>query len=88
MMNFILFSHLRPNSWSCWSFRIPSHVEIKGFQAPRLRAEYLPVKSADEAIAMSTDNEAGCQSVSTPLVTLGASLRHFSNWFGELVADR
>lgn len=81
MMDFnlqVIFAAVRDLAEAFGPVRLFENVETKDFQAPRFCAEYFPVKSADETIAMSTDIEAGCQSVSTPCVSVSASLRQSS----------
>jgi hypothetical protein len=41
-----------------------AYIETKGFQAPRFRAEYFSVKSAEEAVGMSVDTDSAYHSVS------------------------
>lgn len=69
-----VFAEVRGLAEAFGPVRSFAFIETKGFQAPRFRAEYFSVKSADEAIAMSTDNDAGYHSVSIRFVLPGASL--------------
>lgn len=54
------------------------YIETKGFQAPRFRAEFFSVKSADEAVAMSVDSNANYHSVSIISLSLSLSVSLFS----------
>ena len=64
-----VFAEVRGLAEAFGPVRSFAFIETKGFQAPRFRAEYFSVKSADEAIAMSTDNDAGYHSVSIHFVS-------------------
>ncbi|KEQ71138.1 hypothetical protein M436DRAFT_20275, partial [Aureobasidium namibiae CBS 147.97] len=61
-----IFTEVRGLAQAFGPVRAFAYIETKGFRAPRFRAEYFSVKTADEAIAMSTDNADGYHSVSTP----------------------
>ena len=68
MMGFNLrsiFTEVREFAEHFGNIRSFGYIESKGFQAPRFRAEYFSVKSADTAVASSSEHEFAYCSVST-----------------------
>jgi hypothetical protein len=62
-----IYTEVRELAAAFGPIRSFAYVETKGFQAPRFRAEYFSVKSADEAVGMSVDTNAAYHSVSDSL---------------------
>jgi hypothetical protein len=70
MMDFniqTIYAEVRDLAAAFGPVRSFAFIETRGFQAPRFRAEYFSVKSADDAVAMSVDTNAAYHSVSTSL---------------------
>lgn len=60
-----IFAEVREFAEAFGNVRSFAYIETKGFQAPRFRAEYFSVKSAESAVAVSTQNDSACFSVRT-----------------------
>lgn len=58
-----IFAEVREFAEAFGNVRSFAYIETKGFQAPRFRAEYFSVKSAESAVAVSTQNDSACFSV-------------------------
>lgn len=60
-----IFAEVREFAEAFGNVRSFAYIETKGFQAPRFRAEFFSVKSAENAVAVSNQNDSACFSVST-----------------------
>ncbi|KAH0371565.1 hypothetical protein KCU65_g1688, partial [Aureobasidium melanogenum] len=55
-----IFAEVREFAEAFGNVRSFAYIETKGFQAPRFRAEFFSVKSAESAVAVSNQNDSSC----------------------------